>query len=97
MLLGSILVTTIAPQLSVPMMILLYVYLIAVIIDVAVMWRKLKKKLIEKYGEASVAKGSRSAFVCLEPRDSGAPLASAQTAQPQARQLAEVTAALLLS
>ena len=25
------------------------------------MWRKLKKKLIEKYGEASVAKGSRSA------------------------------------
>ena len=61
MLLGSILVTTIAPQLSVPMMILLYVYLIAVIIDVAVMWRKLKKKLIEKYGEASVAKGSRSA------------------------------------
>ena len=27
------------------MMILLYVYLIAVIIDVAVMWRKLKKKL----------------------------------------------------
>ena len=49
MLLGSILVTTIAPQLSVPMMILLYVYLIAVIIDVAVMWRKLKKKLIEKY------------------------------------------------
>lgn len=61
MLLGSILVTTIAPQLSVPMMILLYVYLIAVIIDVAVMWRKLKKKLIEKYGESSVAKGSRSA------------------------------------
>lgn len=42
-------------------MILLYVYLGAVIIDVAVMWHKLKKKLIDKYGEASVAKGTRSA------------------------------------
>ena len=62
MLLGSILVTTIAPQLSVPMMILLYVYLIAVIIDVAVMWRKLKKKLNrEVWRGQSVAKGSRSA------------------------------------
>ena len=46
---------------SIIMMALMYGYLIAVIIDVAVMWRKLKKKLIEKYGEASVAKGSRSA------------------------------------
>lgn len=42
-------------------MILLYVYLGAVIIDVAVMWHKLKRKLIDKYGEASVAKGTRSA------------------------------------
>lgn len=42
-------------------MILLYAYLAAVIIDVAVMWHKLKKKLIDKFGEASVAKGMRSA------------------------------------
>ena len=42
-------------------MILLYAYLAAVIIDVAVMWHKLKKKLIDKFGEASVAKGTRSA------------------------------------
>jgi len=63
MLLGSILVTTIMQNqwASIIMMALMYGYLIAVIIDVAVMWRKLKKKLIEKYGEASVAKGSRSA------------------------------------
>lgn len=47
--------TTIVP------MVLLYAYLAAVIIDVAVMWHKLKRKLIEKYGEASVAKGTRSA------------------------------------
>ena len=33
---------------------------IAVIIDVWLMWRKLKAKLIAKYGEQSVSKGSRS-------------------------------------
>ena len=42
-------------------MMLMYVYLFAVIIDIAVMWHKLKKKLIEKFGEKSVAKGMRSA------------------------------------
>lgn len=57
---ASILVTTVVPQLSLPMMILMYVYLFAVIIDVWLMWRKLKKKLIEKFGERSVAKGMRS-------------------------------------
>ncbi|KAB5606525.1 DUF3043 domain-containing protein [Bifidobacterium jacchi] len=59
-LIGSVLVTTVMPALSLPMLVLMYVYLIAVVIDVAIMWRGLKKKLIAKYGEASVAKGSRS-------------------------------------
>ncbi|NMM93604.1 DUF3043 domain-containing protein [Bifidobacterium oedipodis] len=45
---------------SAGMMVLMYGYLIAVIVDVALMWRKLKKLLIDKYGEHSVAKGSRS-------------------------------------
>lgn len=45
---------------SVTMMALMYGYLIAVIIDVWLMWRNLKPKLIAKYGESSVAKGSRS-------------------------------------
>lgn len=45
---------------SLIMMIFMYGYLVAVIIDVWLMWRKLKAKLIAKYGEASVAKGSRS-------------------------------------
>lgn len=60
-LIGSILVTTVAPVLSLPMMVLMYVYLFAVVIDVAIMWRKLKKKLVAKFGEVAVAKGSRSA------------------------------------
>ena len=53
-------VTFFAPMLSLPLMLLLYVYLFAAIIDVVIMWRKLKKKLIEKFGERSVAKGMRS-------------------------------------
>lgn len=57
----SIFVTYKWPTLALPLMVLMYVYLFAVIIDIAIMWRKLKKKLIEKYGEKSVAKGMRSA------------------------------------
>lgn len=48
------------PALYVPLMAALYIYLIACIIDVWLMWRKLKPKLIKKYGEKSVAKGSRA-------------------------------------
>lgn len=47
--------------LSVLPLIVMYAYLFAIIIDIAVMWHGLKKKLIAKYGEVSVAKGSRSA------------------------------------
>ncbi len=39
----------------------MYIYLFAIIVDIALMWRALKKKLITKYGEASVARGTRSA------------------------------------
>lgn len=61
-LIGSMVVSTTAqsPIASMIMMILMYVYLFAVIIDVWIMWRGLKKKLIAKYGERAVAKGSRS-------------------------------------
>ena len=59
-LIGSIFVTYQWPALALPLMVLMYVYLFAVIIDVVIMWRKLKKKLIEKFGEQSVAKGMRS-------------------------------------
>lgn len=65
-LLASIVVSVIgannaqAAYASMILMIIMYVYLIAIIIDVAIMWHRLKKKLREKYGEASVARGSRS-------------------------------------
>lgn len=60
-LIGSMLITVVWPQASLATMLVMYLYLIAVVIDIALMWRKLKKKLIEKYGEQAVAKGSRSA------------------------------------
>ncbi|MDN6424509.1 MAG: DUF3043 domain-containing protein [Bifidobacterium crudilactis] len=60
-LLGSMAVTAFYPQLSMPLLILMYAYLIAAVIDIALMWRKLKAKLVEKYGEGAVSKGSRSA------------------------------------
>ena len=64
-LIGSIFVTYQWPALALPLMVLMYVYLFAVIIDVVIMWRKLKKKLIEKFGEQSVAKGMRSGSYAL--------------------------------
>ncbi|NEG70224.1 DUF3043 domain-containing protein [Bifidobacterium choloepi] len=62
-LLLSILVSFLAPgaaYLSLILMIVMYVYLFVIIIDVAVMWHRLKKRLAERYGESSVARGSRS-------------------------------------
>ena len=49
------------PALANPFLMLMYVYLLIAVIDVAFMWRKLRKLLVEKYGEAAVGKGSRSA------------------------------------
>lgn len=56
----SMLVTIKWPALSVPMLLVMYVYLIAVIVDVVIMWMGLKKKLVAKFGDAAVGKGSRS-------------------------------------
>ncbi|MEE1295503.1 MAG: DUF3043 domain-containing protein [Bifidobacterium sp.] len=61
-LLGSVILTAVwpNPMVSLILMVILYVYLFAIIVDVVVMWRKLKKKLVEKYGEQAVAKGMRT-------------------------------------
>lgn len=56
----SMVLTVKAPQLSMILTILMYVYIVICIIDIVIMWFGLKKKLIAKYGEKSVGKGSRS-------------------------------------
>lgn len=53
-------ITAAFPQRGPLLMVVMYAYLIAVIIDVAIMWHRLKKKLIAKFGDRSVARGTRS-------------------------------------
>lgn len=61
-LLASVIVTAVYPNPTVTLVLMavLYLYLFAVIIDVVVMWRRLRKLLIAKYGERSVARGMRT-------------------------------------
>ena len=61
-LIASVILTAVCPNpvVTLILMTVLYVYLFAIVIDVVVMWRKLKKLLIAKYGEQSVAKGMRT-------------------------------------
>ncbi|RYQ11153.1 hypothetical protein PG2093B_0755 [Bifidobacterium pseudolongum subsp. globosum] len=61
-LIASVILTAVYPDpvITLILMTVLYVYLFAIVIDVVVMWRKLKKLLIAKYGEQSVAKGMRT-------------------------------------
>ncbi|RYQ69514.1 DUF3043 domain-containing protein [Bifidobacterium pseudolongum] len=61
-LIASVILTAVYPDpvVTLILMTVLYVYLFAIVIDVVVMWRKLKKLLIAKYGEQSVAKGMRT-------------------------------------
>ena len=61
-LIASVILTAVYPNpvVTLILMTVLYVYLFAIVIDVVVMWRKLKKLLIAKYGEQSVAKGMRN-------------------------------------
>ena len=61
-LVASVILTAVYPNpvVTLILMTVLYVYLVAIVIDVVVMWRKLKKLLIAEYGEQSVAKGMRT-------------------------------------
>ena len=61
-LIASVILTAVYPNpvVTLILMTVLYVYLFAIVIDVVVMWRKLKKLLIAKYGEQSVATGMRT-------------------------------------
>ena len=61
-LIASVILTAVYPNpvVTLILMTVLYVYLFAIVIDVVVMWRKLKTLLIAKYGEQSVAKGMRT-------------------------------------
>lgn len=58
----SMIITYSYPKASTWLMVALWAYILVAIIDTAVMWRKLRKKLIDKFGEKSVARGTRNGF-----------------------------------
>jgi hypothetical protein len=47
---------------STVLILIVYVYLVAVIVDTFIMWHKLKKLLTAKYGPKATARGSRTAY-----------------------------------
>lgn len=59
-LIAMMVFSAITPVIGIAIMVPLYLYLLAAVIDIAIMWRGLKKKLIAKFGPQVVAKGRRS-------------------------------------
>ncbi|WP_291527193.1 DUF3043 domain-containing protein [Bifidobacterium sp. UBA744] len=54
-----------ATTISMILFVLMYGYIFVACFDLWLMWRKLKQKLIDKYGERAVAKGMRScSYAC---------------------------------
>ena len=54
-----------ATYISLGMFVLMYGYIFVACIDLWLMWRRLKSKLVDKYGERVVAKGMRScSYAC---------------------------------
>lgn len=57
MLLLNMLLTSVSPELAFLGLIVLYLFIIGMVVDVVVMWRKLRKKLAAKFGDAAQQRG----------------------------------------
>lgn len=57
MLLLNMALTTVSPNLAFLGLLLLYVFIIAMVADAAVMWRRLRKRLIAKFGTDAIERG----------------------------------------
>jgi hypothetical protein len=57
MLLLNMLLTGISPELAFLGLVLLYVFIIAMVVDVTIMWRRLRKKLVAKFGDKGIQRG----------------------------------------
>lgn len=64
-LLGSLFISAIFPLASFILAAAMYVYLFIIIIDMAVMWHKIKKNLMEKYDDAKAIKNARGMSYAL--------------------------------
>lgn len=57
-LLANIGLSAISTQAAFLALIALYVFILAMVVDSVIMWRRLKKKLIEKYGPDAIVRGT---------------------------------------
>lgn len=57
MLLLNMALTSVSPNLAFLGLLLLYVFIIAMVIDAVIMWRRLRKRLIAKFGTDAVERG----------------------------------------
>jgi uncharacterized membrane protein YdbT with pleckstrin-like domain len=58
-LLGSLIISAMWPLASMILALAMYVYLFVIIIDMFIMWRGLKAKLVDKYGDYQLVKNTR--------------------------------------
>jgi len=58
MLLANMLLTSVSAELAFIGLLVLYLFIVAMIVDVAIMWHKLKKRLIAKFGPDTIVRGT---------------------------------------
>lgn len=57
MLLLNMLLTSVSPELAFLGLVVLYLFIIAMVVDVVIMWRRLRKKLTAKFGDDAIQRG----------------------------------------
>jgi len=57
MLLLNMLLTSVSPELAFLGLVVLYLFIIGMVVDVIIMWRKLRKRLAAKFGDAAQQRG----------------------------------------
>ncbi|WP_262348384.1 DUF3043 domain-containing protein [Cellulosimicrobium cellulans] len=57
MLLLNMLLTSVSPELAFLGLVVLYLFIIGMVVDVFIMWRKLRKRLAAKFGDAAQQRG----------------------------------------
>jgi hypothetical protein len=57
MLVLNMVLSQASPQVAVLGLLLLYVFILAMVVDVAIMWRRLRKRLLAKFGDDLVLRG----------------------------------------
>ncbi|WP_454048342.1 DUF3043 domain-containing protein [Cellulomonas sp. Marseille-Q8402] len=57
MLLLNMLLTSVSPELAFLGLIVLYLFIIGMVVDVAIMWRRLRKRLVARFGPDAIQRG----------------------------------------